>query len=168
MTGRRFQTFVHAAAPILTVVASLAIYLVVVPLPGYAIAVPSLPTVAVFVWVLWRPERLPYLATFLVGVLEDLLRGTPLGVGAITLLVVHGFTRSQSRFLLGRSLEILWLAFAATVLVGAVVNWLAMSFALTRLLSPWTGLAQCLTTLALFPPVAWLLMRVERALARAA
>ncbi len=43
-----------------------------------------------------------------------------------------------------------------------------MSFALARPLSPWPGLAQYLTTVALFPPVAWLLTRVERALARAA
>jgi rod shape-determining protein MreD len=104
----------------------------------------------------------------MVGVVEDLLRGTPFGVGAVTLLVVHGFTRSQSRFLLGRGLEILWIAFAATALVGAVANWLAMSFALGRPLSPWTGLAQCMTTLAVFPVIAWLLMRVERALARPA
>ena len=137
-----------------------------VPIPGFSAVAPAFPMMAVFCWAAWRPQLIPYTAVFAVGLFEDLVRGTPLGTASLTLLVVQGLVWAQRRHLSTRSFEVLWLGFALTAIVGAFATWCAISFSYRTLLSPGPGAMQYLLTVAAFPPVAFLLMRIERGLAR--
>ena len=59
-------------------------------LPAFAEVTPAFVVMAIFYWTIYRPDRLPYAATFCVGLLQDLLTGTPLGMTALILLAVQG------------------------------------------------------------------------------
>ena len=98
---------------------------------------------------------------------EDLLRGTPMGTASLVLLAVQGFVWSQRRYLATRSFEVLWLGFALTAAIAAVVTWCAISFAYRTPLSPWPGAMQYLLSVAVFPLIAFFLLRIERGMARA-
>ena len=155
-------------APLATVLGAVLLDLLWVPVPGFNAVAPAFPVMAVYCWAIWRPESLPYTGVFVAGLLEDLIRGTPLGGGALALLAVQGFVWAQQRLLRSRSFEVLWLGFALTSLIAAIVTWGAVAFAYRTALSPWPGGMQYVLTVATFPALAFLLMRIERGLPRLA
>ena len=155
-------------APLATVTAAILLDLLWIPVPGFNAVAPAFPVMAVYCWAVWRPQYLPYSGVFVAGLLEDLIRGTPLGTGALALLAVQGFVWAQQRLLRTRSFEVLWLGFAVTALIAAAATWGAIAFAYRTVLSPWPGGMQYLLTVAAFPALAFLLMRIERGLPRLA
>jgi rod shape-determining protein MreD len=164
----RRRRWYDQVAPMATVVGAILLSLLWVPIPGFNAVAPAFPFIAVYCWGIWRPESLPYSAIFAAGLFEDLLRGTPLGTGSLSLLAVQGFVWAQQQLLRSRSFEVLWLGFGVTALIGAAVTWCAIAFSYRMSLSPWPGAMQYVLTLAVFPPLAFLLMRLDRHLARAA
>ena len=56
-----------------------------------ATLLPAVTLACVYFWSLFRPAAMPPPVVFLIGLLFDLLGYLPLGVGPLTLLVVHGF-----------------------------------------------------------------------------
>jgi len=164
----RRERWYTQVAPLATVVAAVLLDLLWIPVPGFNAVAPAFPVMTVYCWAVWRPQSLPYFGIFAAGLIEDLIRGTPLGTGALALLVAQGFVWAQQRLLSSRSFEVLWLGFAVTALISAAATWGAIAFAYRTALSPWPGGMQYLLTIAAFPAVAFLLMRVERGLPRPA
>jgi hypothetical protein len=62
----------------------------------------------------------------------------------------------------------MWLGFAVTALIAAAVTWAAVAFSYRSAISPWPGAMQYALTVAAFPALAFLLMRIERGLPRPA
>ena len=141
----------------------LIISVVPLPIPHYSVIAPSFSVMAVFCWTLWRPDLFPYAAVFAIGLFEDFLRGTPFGVCALTLLVVQGVVRSQSRLLHGKSFEVLWLGFAMVAAGAAIFRWMVMSVMNDTVISLSPVLFHYLATVALFPLLAMLLLRLQHA-----
>lgn len=164
----RRERWYTQVAPLATVVAAILLDLLWIPVPGFNAVAPAFPVMAVYCWAVWRPQYLPYSGVFVAGLLEDLIRGTPLGTGALALLAVQGFVWAQQRLLRTRSFEVLWLGFAVTALIAAAATWGAIAFAYRTMLPPWPGGMQYLLTVAAFPALAFLLMRIERGLPRPA
>jgi rod shape-determining protein MreD len=164
----RRERWYTQVAPLATVFAAILLDLLWIPVPGFNAVAPAFPFMAVYCWAVWRPQSLPYSGVFVAGLLEDLIRGTPLGTGALALLAVQGFVWAQQRLLRTRSFEVLWLGFAVTALIAAAATWGAIAFAYRTVLSPWPGGMQYLLTVAAFPALAFLLMRIERGLPRLA
>jgi rod shape-determining protein MreD len=152
--------------PMATVFCAVLLDLLWIPVPGFNAIAPAFPVMAVYCWAVWRPQWLPYTGVFLAGVFEDLIRGTPLGTGALTLLAVQGFVWAQQRLLRATTFDVLWLGFAVTALIGAVTTWVAVAIGDRLMLSPWPGAMQLLLTVAAFPLLALMLLRIERGLAR--
>ena len=155
-------------APIATVVGAMLLDLLWVPVPGFNAVAPAFPFMAVYCWAIWRPQLLPYAAVFAAGLFEDLVRGTPLGTASLALMAVQGFVWVQRRQLSKQTFEVLWLGFAVTALIACAAMWCAVAFAYRTPLSPWPGVMQYVLTVAAFPPLAFLLMRIERGMARPA
>lgn len=164
----RRERWYTQVAPLATVIGAILLDLLWIPVPGFNAVAPAFAVMAVYCWAIWRPEYLPYTGVFLAGVFEDLIRGTPLGTGALALLAVQGFVWAQRRLLSSRSFNVLWMGFAMTSLIAAVVTWGAVAFAYRTVLPPWPGGMQYLLTVAAFPALAFLLMRIERGLPRPA
>ena len=149
-------------APFVTTVLLVVLNAIPLPLPDYRTVMPFLPLMAVFYWALYRPAFMPAAAVFVIGVLEDVFSGAPLGFNALLFLVVHGLVRSQRRLLAGRGFFHVWVAFAVVMCVTGAVNYLSATVVLGGAVRPEPALAQLLLTLALFPCLAWVLVRVQR------
>lgn len=93
---------------------------------GY-LAPPSFALVAIFVWTLARPGLMPPSAVFLLGVLQDLFWGGPVGLWGVVFLVVWAFTLSQRQFLAGRSFGLIWAAFGVVAVGSSFLAWIIAS-----------------------------------------
>lgn len=132
-------------------------------IPGYERVVPALALMSVYYWAIHRPDLVRPSAAFAIGLLQDLLSGTPLGMTALVLVLCHWVVMSQRAFFLANSFALLWTGFAFIVLGAAFVEWLAYSILSLRLVPFLAPLFQAVLTLALFPVFAWLFIRVHRA-----
>lgn len=137
--------------------------MVPVYLPGFQPVAPAVAVVSVYYWAIHRPDLLRPSTAFAIGLLQDLLSGAPLGMNALLLVLTHWVVVTQRRFFLGNSFLLLWWGFSLIMLGVAVVQWFAFSVLSARLLSMAPALFQALTTIALFPLLAWLFIRVQRA-----
>ncbi|MBT4710871.1 MAG: rod shape-determining protein MreD, partial [Alphaproteobacteria bacterium] len=87
-----------------------AVLLTVLPLgiPFAAVVTPFLSLMAVYYWSIYRPDLLPPAAVFVLGVLQDILTGGPVGLLALVLLLVQALAVSQRRILLGQAFSVEW------------------------------------------------------------
>jgi rod shape-determining protein MreD len=58
-------------------------------LPDFGRVAPNLAVMATFYWAIYRPDLFPAPAAFALGLWLDLLTGTPIGINALVLLLVH-------------------------------------------------------------------------------
>lgn len=132
---------------ILLVVAS------VVPwhLPGLAPVTPAFSLMAVYYWAIYRPDKLPYAATFAAGLLQDFLSGGPLGMTALVLLLIHGVVASQRTFFHGKPFHVVWWGFSLVAPGAAVVGWVIASAYYGLLVPPLPLLVHVVLTVLLYP-----------------
>ena len=128
--------------------------------PGLANITPMYALMAVYFWAIYRPDLLGYGATFSIGVLEDLLAGTPLGSGALVLLLCQRVVFHQQKFFNNKPFGIIWLAFALVALGAGLLRWLCVGLAAP---SGFTPIGQTLTStlmsVAMYPVIGWLLAK---------
>lgn len=135
-------------------------------IPGFSRVAPLLPLMAIYHWAIFRPHLLPAYVVFLIGILQDILTGAPIGVNAFIFLLAYGAVLSQKSFFLGKSFFILWLGFALVAAGTSVMSWIAISILNVTVVEPKTVAFQYLMTLGFFPAVAWAFMRWQRAFLR--
>src|SRR5262249_52371025 len=111
-TPIRRERWYTQIAPLATVFGAVLLNLLWIPVPGFNAMAPAFSVMPVYCWAIWRPQFLPYMGVFAAGLFEDLIRGTPLGTGALALVAAQGFVWAQQRLLRTRSFEVLWLGFA--------------------------------------------------------
>jgi rod shape-determining protein MreD len=129
-------------------------------LPEAAPVKAVLPLLAVYYWAVQRPDLLPLAAVFLVGLLQDILAGLPLGLSATVLLVVHGVVVRQRRFLVGRSFAVVWWGLMIAGIGALALEWALGSAFLGVAVDPAPLAFQYALLLALYPPLAWCFARV--------
>ncbi len=134
-----------------------------VGLPGYARIAPMLPVMAVYYWAIYRPDLLPAWAAFAIGLLADILAGTPLGVNALVLLLVQSVTASQRRFFLAKSFLVAWWAFAILAAGAVGLSWLLVSLLDGRLIGLGSVAVEYVVMVGLFPVLTRLLAQMQLA-----
>lgn len=163
---QRMDLLARQLTPFILTLALVILNAVPLHLPGLARIAPLLPLMAIYHWAIFRPRLLPAWVVFLIGVLQDVLSGTPIGVNALVFLAVYGAVLSQKKFFTGKSFAILWLGFALIAAGAMALSWVAVSVLSIALVEPRTVIFQYLLTLGLFPAVAWLLLTWQRAFLR--
>ena len=138
-------------APLAVTVALMLVGMAPLHLPNYAAIAPALPLMALYYWVIHRPDLLRPSLAFGLGLLQDLLSGTPLGMTPMIYVLVYWGVLTQRRFFLGTSFAMLWFGFTLIAFGAAFVGWLAYSILNLRLLSPDPALMQAVMTVVLFP-----------------
>ncbi|MBT6442047.1 MAG: rod shape-determining protein MreD [Alphaproteobacteria bacterium] len=135
------------ATVLLLVVAS------VVPwhLPGLAPVTPAFSLMAVYYWAIYRPDKLPYAATFAAGLLQDFLSGGPLGMTALVLLCVHGVVGSQRTFFHGKPFRVVWWGFSLVAPGAAAMSWVVASAYYGLLVPPLPLIVYVVLTVLLYP-----------------
>ncbi len=129
---------------------------------------PNLGLIAVFYWTIYRPDLMPAIAVLPLGLWQDLMNAGPIGLNALTLLIVYGVIVFQRVFFRGKSFLIVWWAFGLTAAFAAAVFWLAVMAWHLRYVDPAPLAFQLGLTVAVFPLLYWLLSRIHRSIARRA
>ena len=120
-------------------------------LPAFAEVMPAFAVIAVFYWTIYRPDRLPYAATFAIGLLQDLLAGTPLGMTSLVLLVVQGVVASQRTFFRGKPFLVVWWGFSLVMPSAGLLGWIIGSACFGTMVPLLPIIVQIVLTTLLFP-----------------
>ncbi len=132
------------------------------PLPGFAAVTPAFTLIAVYFWSIYRPDRLPYAATFAIGFVQDVLSGNPIGITSMVLLIAQGIVVSQRRFFPGKTFIVVWWGFMLIVPGAMLISWSLGSLYSGTLLPPGAFVVQMFLTVLLYPPLTYLFSRAHR------
>lgn len=160
---QRLDVSVRQSAPVTLTLLIAVLSVVPVALPSYHLLAPDFVLMAVFYWTVHRPDLMRSWTVFVIGLLDDVLSGMPLGVNALILVLVHGAILSQHRVFRGKSFGLVWWGFAliapGAFLASAIVTYLAAGVLAD---SSILGL-RLLLTVAAYPVMAWIMGRAQRA-----
>jgi rod shape-determining protein MreD len=130
--------------------------------PELSAVMPALSLIAVYHFTIHHPRLLPYWATFLIGILQDLISGIPPGVSVIVLLTVQAVIRARYRYFATAGFSLNWCNFLLLSAAAFMIGWLLTSIGFMRVLDPRPAVFQYLLTGAVYPVLAWLIMRVRK------
>jgi len=133
-------------------------------LPAFTVVTPAFALMAIYHWTLYRPDLLPFVAVFAAGLLLDMVTGAPVGISSLVLLLAHGLVLSQREHLLMRPFAVVWVGFLVVATVAAALQWLVVSLFYGMLLDVRPFLFQGVLTVATYPVVSYVLVRVQRTL----
>jgi len=150
--------------PIATTILAALITILPLRIPGYAALTPAFTLMAAYHWTIYRPDLLPPLALFVVGLGEDLLVGAPVGVSALLLLLVYTAATSYRRYFVNRTFPFVWGGFTLLTCCAMLGLW-ALHCALDATLLDFRNtIFRTVLTIAIFPLASFLLGRTQRAL----
>jgi len=161
---QRLDGWTRASVPLTLTLVMVILNVVPLRLPDYAGLAPGFVLMAAFYWTVHRPDLMRPWAVFLVGLLDDVLSGTPLGVNALILLLVHWMIMSQHKAFRGQSFVVVWLGFAMIAFGAKLLLAIVVPLIGYGLLDPLALLVQYALTVALYPPIAFIMGRAQRAL----
>ena len=131
-------------------------------IPGLSQVTPMFALMAVYFWSIYRPDLLGFGATFGIGVVEDLLSGTPLGSGALILLLCQRVVFHQHKFFNNKPFGLIWLAFALIAAGAFLLRWVCVGLvAPSGFTPPGQMLTSYLMTVAIYPLAGWLLAKAH-------
>jgi len=150
--------------PFLTAMLFAFVSVVPLNLPGFAVVMPAFTLMAVFHWTVYRPDLLPLSAVFVVGLLLDLLNGTPyVGLSALVLLLARATVMGQRKLFINRAFPIVWLGFLVLAVGAFVLFWALVSVMHGAMLDLRPFIFQAVLTVAFYPVASYALARLQRA-----
>jgi rod shape-determining protein MreD len=163
-TGRLLRALVPGLITLLLVVFT------VLPLgvAYFSAVTPMIVMMSVYYWSLYRPDLLPAVAVFGVGVLLDILSGGPTGLYALVLLLVQGTCVSQRRYIVGKPFLVEWTGFSIVALGASFVGWLGASLFYGALIGIIPLIVQFFISVGLYPVMARFFGRSEQIFLRTA
>src|SRR6266852_545425 len=164
----RVNSGVARMLPIATTLLAAIITILPVRVPGYAALTPAFTLMAVYHWTIYRPDLLPPVGLFAVGLAQDLVAGAPVGVGALVLLLARAAVLRYRRYFINRTFPFVWGGFTLLGAGAMLALWalhclLQLSFFDLR-----TTVFRTVLTIAIFPVASFALGRTQRALMGAA
>jgi rod shape-determining protein MreD len=150
--------------PLLTTLLATLLSVMPVRIPGYAALTPAFTLMAVYHWTIYRPDLLPTIALFAVGLAQDLLSGGPLGVSALLYLLVRATVISYRSYFVGRLFPFVWGGFTVLTVGALLFLWAVHCAFYTTLLDLRGTVFRAVLTIAIFPVASLLLGRTQRAL----
>ena len=123
---------------------------------------PMLNIIIIFYWTVYRPDLVPPVVLFLIGLIDDVVMGTPLGLMASVFVLLYGVTLTQRQFFIGKPFYVTWLGFSIISAVCICLIWVLVALFAGRLGIVITPFIKYTITLLLFPSAAWLLVRIQR------
>ena len=156
------------AAPLLITIGLVLVSQVPLRLPGIAPVTIGFSLIAVFYWALHQHDMLPAVAVFFIGLLQDMLVGTPIGLSAFSLLFAYGIVISQRRFFYRKSFLVVWLGFSITAILFGVLRWGLVSFIEGRVVLLGPTIIEFFLTVTFYPIFGYIFVLVHRSLLREA
>jgi rod shape-determining protein MreD len=149
--------------PVATTLLAAVISVLPLQIPGYAALTPVFTLMAAYHWTIYRPDLLPPIALFGVGLTEDLLAGSPIGVNALLLLLTRVGVLSYRRYFINRNFPFVWTGFALLTSVAMLGLWGLHCILNLSLLDFRNAVIRAALTVAMFPLASFMLGRAQRA-----
>jgi len=150
--------------PVATTLVAALLSLEPIPLPGYAVLTPAFALMAVYHWTVYRPDLLPPIALFGIGIGYDLLCGGPPGVTPLLLLLSRAAVLRARRWFVNRTFAFVWAGFAVLTVAAIFALWALECLLGWQLLSANGSIFRAALTIALFPIASFMLGRTQHAL----
>ncbi|HTC10499.1 MAG TPA: rod shape-determining protein MreD [Acetobacteraceae bacterium] len=163
--GRRLDILARQSFPASTTILLMLLCGLPFGIADQATLLPSVTVGCVYFWSLFRPASLPPPVVFLIGLLLDLLGYLPIGVGVLTLLILHGVVLRARRSLTQQGFILVWLAQICVGIVAAGLIWTLTSLLDLQLMPAGPAAFQAMLTAALYPALAIVLTTAHRTLA---
>ena len=158
---RRIDLLARQVTPSFLTLILVVISVVPMRILDFTTVFPLLPLISIYHWAIFRPNLLPIYAVFLIGILQDILTGSPIGVNALVFLLVYGAVLSQNVFFTGRSFFVLWIGFALISAGASAMNWLAISILNFTIIDAQIVILQYFLTLGFYPAAAWFFLLLQ-------
>lgn len=159
---QRLDTLARHMVPALTGLVAVLVMAVPAQTPALTLIAPWLSLAVVYYWIVYRPDLMNAVVVFGIAVIQDLLLGPWPGLNSLVFLAVYGIVLLQRRLILRGGFPMLWFSFAWVGLGAEVGAWLAMSLLNLQAMPVTAPLFRVGMTVAVFPVVAWVLMRIHR------
>ena len=124
---------------------------------------PLLPLMAVFIWSTLRPRFMPPFVIFLIGIMQDLLTGGPMGIWALAFLAAIMIMRVRKEDVAVKELGPLWFRFVAVAVIATLVAWSAGSLAIAGPAAIRPMLVEAAASILMFPLIALIFVRKRSA-----
>jgi rod shape-determining protein MreD len=154
--------------PIATTVIAAIIAILPVRVPGYVALTPAFTLMAVYHWTIYRPDLLPPIGLFAIGLAQDLLAGSPVGIGALVLLLARAAVLRCRHYFINRTFPIVWTGFTLLSAAAMLVLWALHCLVELSFLDLRATVFRAVLTVAIFPVASFALGRTQRALIGAA
>lgn len=159
---QRLDHGLRTALPFVTALVCVLLGVVSWPLPYFGSVAPPLALMALYYWTIHRPDLLRPGMAFIIGLLNDLVQGLPLGLSALLYVGFQQILLHQRRFFAGHAFFMMWSGFVLTALAGKALEW-AMVCLLGWQLVPVLPVAmQILLAIAFFPIPCWLFIHMQK------
>ena len=163
--GRRLDMAARSSFPACITVLLMLLTQIPLQLPGQAALLQAVAFGCVWFWSVYRPGAMPPPVVFATGLAMDLMGYLPLGVGAFTLLAVHGAAVTMRRSLSRGGFAWVWIVFAGIAAAASVTIWLLVMLLSFRLLPPYPAIFTAVVTIAIFPLLAMPFAAAHRTIA---
>ncbi|NDE91312.1 MAG: rod shape-determining protein MreD [Alphaproteobacteria bacterium] len=132
------------------------------PLVTVKMILSAFPLMALCFWIVNQPEHFGVGWSFIIGFMQDVLLGQPLGMTALAYLGADFFLRGQGHFFLQQSFQHLWMMFAVVMVGVSAVQWLIASLMMHNWIDVMPMLVRVALGILFFPLVAFLLHQMQR------
>jgi rod shape-determining protein MreD len=150
--------------PVATTLLAVLISIQPVAIPGYAALTPAFTLMAVYHWTIYRPNLLPPVVLFLVGLTQDLLAGAPSGTTSLILLLARVSLLPYRRRFVDRPFPFVWAGFALLTGGAMLLLWSLHSLLDGGIVDFRGTVFRAVLTISLFPIASFMLGRTQRAL----
>jgi rod shape-determining protein MreD len=150
--------------PVATTLLAAVISVLPVQIPGYAALTPVFTLMAAYHWTIYRPDLLPPMALFAIGIAEDLLAGSPVGINAILLLLTRVAVLGYRKYFVNRNFPFVWTGFTLLTVVAMLGLWALHCILDFALLDFRIAVIRAALTIACFPLASFMLGRTQRAM----
>jgi rod shape-determining protein MreD len=154
--------------PLATTVLLALIAILPVQIPGYATLTPAFALMAVYHWTIYRPDLLPPVGLFAIGLAQDLVTGAAIGTGALVLLLARAAVLRYRRLFINRTFPFVWAGFVLLSAAALFGLWALHCLLQLSLFDLRTTVFRTVLTVAVFPVASFVLGRAQRAVMGAA
>jgi rod shape-determining protein MreD len=155
------------AIPIATTIFAALFAILPVRLPGYAALAPAVTLMAVYHWTIYRPDLLPPIGLFAIGLAQDLLAGTPVGTGALVLLLARTAVLRYRRHFVNQSFPCVWAGFTLLAAAAMMGLWTLQCLSQLSFFDLRSAVFRMVLTIAFFPIASFALGTTQRTLMEA-
>jgi rod shape-determining protein MreD len=162
--GLTFQSVLGAMIPFFLAVLLAILANVPVSVSGGIVPPPVLALMPIYYWCLVRPDLMPPFAVLIIGILQDMLSGSPPGVWTVSFVAAYALVDRERESFAGLSGVGAILGFAAAMLAAGATAYAVVAFYYWHLPSAGPILLEIAVSVVFYIPIAFLMGLIHRRL----